>query len=141
MSDRIVSVRLDESDLRGLKDTAKNLGMTFPEFMREIVDEGAKEAGNLAPGSGPLSGSIFGDVEGRGAEVQAYIKSDLFYAYFLNYGYKRHFVPWEKSKYSGPGIGFYTMKPGKPEGYFMEPGLEKAIDKADHYLDDVVKNL
>ncbi len=141
MSDRIVSVRLDESDLRGLKDTAKNLGMEFPDFMRAVVEEGAQEAKNIAPGSGPLKDSIIGGVEGSGVELQAFVKSDLFYAYFQNYGYKRHFVPWEKTKYSGPGIGFYTMKPGKPEGYFMEPGLEKAIDKADHYLDDVVKNL
>lgn len=140
MSDRILSVKVDQDDLQKLKETARNLNVAFPEFMRIVVEEGAREAGKLAPGS--IGNSIFGDVEGRGARIEAFIKSDLFYAYFHNYGYKRHFVPWEKTKYrSGPGLGFFTMKPGNPDGYFMEPGLEKAIDRAERYQDDLVKNL
>ena len=141
MSDRILSIRIDKHDLLNLKAMAKSLGKEFPDFMREIVEEGAREAKNLAPGSGPLGGSISGDTEGSGVELQAFVKSDLFYAYFQNYGYKRHFVPWEKTRYDGPGIGFFTMKPGNPDGYFVEPGLEKALDRADRPFEEMVKNL
>jgi len=142
VSDQILSVRVDASDLRNLKDMAKSLGRSFPDFMRMVVEEGAEEAGKLAPGSGPLAHSITGGVEGRGVHVQAYAKSDLFYAYFQNYGYKRHFVPWEKSKYgSGPGLGFFSMKAGNPDGYFIEPGLEKALGKIEQPFDEMVKNI
>jgi len=141
MSDRPWTFRVDEDDLRNLKETAKSLGMEFPDFMRAVVEEGAQEAKNIAPGSGPLKDSIIGGVEGSGVELQAYVKSDLFYAYFHNYGYKRHFVPWAKTRYSGPGIGFWTMKPGNPDGYFIEPGLDKAFSGIDRPFEEMVKNL
>ncbi|MDY6796961.1 MAG: hypothetical protein SWK76_17015 [Actinomycetota bacterium] len=139
----MIRMRVDQDDVRDLRSTAAKLGVEFEDFMRWVAERGAEKAGGLAPHrSGETASSINGGVEGSGASVEAYVKSDLFYAYFENYGYKLHFVPWEMSSYGdGPGIGFYAVKAGNPDGYFIEPGLEEALKIAGSRLNAIVEKI
>lgn len=123
--------------VKGLDQLQKLLDQ-LPAKMEQNIMRGALRAGanvvkpaaaaNINPVSGDLQRSLRISVRARRGTVTAAVKTDLFYARFVEYGTRQHWITSRDGKaLSVPGIGFVkaVLHPGiSSPRPFMRPALD-----------------
>lgn len=141
----------DPVHVRGLADLQKFLDQ-LPAKMEQNVIRGALRAGAkdaILPAakagvhnvSGDLSKSLRVSVRARRGTVTAAVKTDLFYAKFVEYGTKRHWITSRDGKALSIGGLFFVKAvehPGARPGAFLRPALDTqataAVLRAGEYI-------
>lgn len=136
----VVEIKIDKVSLQDLEAMASRLEKETPELVKALAREAAEAARGRAPVStGKVRRSIKSEVHNLSAEgPEAAVVSDWFVTRLQNYGYAPHRA-WVRS------VRRWADIPGKaynPEGYFIEPAVEEALDRfLDIEADKVVDKL
>jgi HK97 gp10 family phage protein len=129
--------------VKGLSDLQKFLD-TLPAKVERNIMRGALRAAAkdvVLPAaregvhnvSGELAKSLRVSVRARGGEVRAAVKTDLFYARFVEYGTTRHIITSRDGKALSVGGLFFVKAvdhPGARPGPFMRPALDNNAQAA-----------
>ena len=131
----IIEARVDPPSLRELELMAGRLEKSVPEVLKWLAREAAKEVRQRAPvgPTGRTKKSIRAETEAEPA-----VASDWFVARLQERGYRAHRA-WIKRARRWVDI---PGKPYKPDGYFIQPGVEAAVEKkVNEVLGKVVEKL
>lgn len=141
----MIDIELDKSDLRLLKELSHKFHLRFEDAIRAIADEAVAQAKQQAPHSeGTLRRSISAEIKTTFSSVEAWVGANVPYAFYQEFGFKRHFVPfsvapsllrWAKRqgmKDLNERAGLWVKKDYRlEEGYYLIPGINAAIRQAE----------
>lgn len=134
-----VDVEVDKRDLENIAKMPSVFRDASEGVLAKVLDEIVADVKRAAPvHSGRTRESFSGELRREPDGLGAYVVSDWFVARLQNYGFAEHVhvLP----------SGAKALIPGRPKrefpyGHFVEPAIERGIERVERMLSEVVERL
>jgi len=134
-----IQVEIDKRDLENIAKMPRQFREASEAVIAKVLDEVVTDVKRAAPvHSGKTRDSFYGELRREHDGIGAFVVSDWFVARLQNYGFSEHIhIMLSGAKAIIPG----KPKRAFPHGHFVEPAIERGLERIERMLSEAVERL